>query len=142
MGKEEQEQAAQERHMEDQVRDPVVGRIGLEWERGLYAPLVSGTYHPETAKVQMYGYVITEDFVSDPRIILELKSMFLHTLLHEILHHRQERTVLERGRLETARTQRYEDDAEATTMKWFQDYALPVVTTWTELELSDQIEPT
>jgi hypothetical protein len=90
----------------------------------------------------MYGYVMTEDFVSDPRVMLELKSMFLHTLLHEIIHHRQERTTLERGRLETARTERYEDDAEATTTKWFQDYALPVVAAWTEHDFGDQIKPT
>jgi hypothetical protein len=86
---------------------------------------VRGAFHPDSARIELSGYVCRADHPLRRYAELYFLLCALETLLHEVAHHGDE--VRRRGRGERAGATRREQFAGECAHRWFGKHALPYV---------------
>jgi hypothetical protein len=98
---------------------------GEEVYPGIRVPALRGSYGLESNDIQVFAYARDSDTAISPSLAQELRFSMLRTLVHEVAHHVDRTTRVDRGRWRMDEVEKDERYAEEKAVTWCLEVVVP-----------------
>lgn len=109
--------------------DPLTGRLGLELMPGVFTPPLLGCYLPARNLIYLFGYVYDEGTANREIVESYIRLQMLSTFVHEVAHHFDCSSRIDRDRWRADDHDKCEIYAENVQHDWLARHVIPYLET-------------
>ena len=128
-GVEDQREFVAEEEDTESEPDPLTGRYGMELMPGVFTPPVLGYYLPARSLICLFAYVYDLEIANREIVEFYIRLQMLSTFVHEVAHHYDCTSRVERDRWRFDDYVKNEIYAESIQYDWQAKYVIPYLET-------------